>query len=153
MPTIRRERTASTASPKETPEEWRPSKFMLLTGEMEIAPPVPAGELVLRTAPATTTATTPSQRRSGQQPRQPCLTTRRSRQEPRLAPSTLTAPYWRKTGNDYPKNKPPSRDAYLRQTDLANDEEAHKEAPLEVLMGQANTDQEFPGSRKTMLEK
>ena len=153
MPIIHRERTASTASLEESLEERRPTKSMLLTGGTEIAPPAPAGKLVLRTAPATTTATIPSRRRSGQQPRQPCLTTRHFRQEPRLALSMLTAPYWRKIGSDYPRNKPPSRDAYLRQTGPASDEGARKEAPLEVLTGQANTGQECPGSQKTMLEK
>ena len=153
MPSIHRERTASTTSPEESPEERRPIKFMLLIGETEIAPPVPAGELVLRTAPATTTATTPSQRRSGQQPRQPCLTTHRSPQEPRLEPSTLIALYWRKTGSAYRKSKPPSRDAYLLQTNLVNDGEAREEAPLEALKGQASTDQGYPDSRRMMPEK
>lgn len=102
-------------------------------GEMEITPLAPAGDQVSKTAPVTTTATTPSRRKSGQQPEQPCLITHHSPPELRLEPSMPIALYWRKTGSVYRKSKPPSRNVYSPQNNLASDGRAPEEAPPEAV--------------------
>jgi hypothetical protein len=100
---------------------------------MKLTLPDPADGQASKIALVTTIATTPSQRKNGQQLGRLCLTTRHSLKEPQLELSTLIAPYWRKTGSDYPKSKPPSRDVYPLPNNLVSDGEAHEEAPPEAV--------------------
>ena len=139
-PSIHRKRTVSTTSSKGSPGKQRTTKFMppitqetQEVGEMEITPLAPAGDQVSKTAPVTTTATTPSRRKSGQQPEQPCLITHHSPPELRLEPSMPIALYWRKTGSVYRKSKSPSRNVYSPQNNLASDGGAREEAPPEAV--------------------
>jgi hypothetical protein len=80
------------------------------TGEVEITPLAPADDLALKIVPVTIIAITPSRRKNGKQPGQPCLITHRFPPELRLEHSMPIAPYWRKIRSGYRMSRPPSKD-------------------------------------------
>jgi hypothetical protein len=121
------------------------------TGEKESTPHAPADDEASETVPVTMVATTPSQRKNGQLPVQPCKTIHHSPLEPRLGSSTPFVKYWIRIGSGCLSSKPPLRNACVRQNDLSNNEGVREEAPPEAVKVRGNTDRDYPGFRKTML--